>query len=125
MTTDLMKLTELCVSFKNAAEARLQGDVSLQQKAIASLKPGEMEELQSMAMELATGGLVAALSGKASDEFLKLNIMAADKVAELALRVMPEETLRTDAPDALKNAESARALTDAGAANLARLAGPR
>ena len=125
MTTDLLKLTELCAAFKNAAEAQLQGDRALQQKALESLKPGEMEELQSMAMELATGGLSVAMGGKISDEFLKLNIKAADKVAELALRVMPEDTLRAAVPAELKSDDSVKALTANGAANLARLAGPK
>jgi hypothetical protein len=124
MSNDLLKLTELCAEFKNAAEARIQGDRTLQAKALASLKPGEMKELQTMAKELATGGLSAAM-GVISDEFLKLNIKAADKVAELALRILPEDTLRADVPAALKSDDSVKALTANGAANLARLAGPK
>ena len=123
--TDLMKLTELCAAFKEAAEAHLKGDRALQQKALKSLKPGEMEELQSMAMELATGGLNVAMGGKISEDFLKLNIKAADKVAELALRVLPEDTLRADVPAELKSDESVKALAANGAPTIARLAGPK
>ena len=125
MTADLMKLTELCVAFKDATEARIESNRKLQKKAIAALKPGEMEELQSLAMELAADGLGIALGGKVSDDFLRLNIKAVEKVAELALRIMPEDTLRADVPADLKNDEAIKALTAHGAANLARLASPK
>lgn len=124
MTLDLMKLTELCVEFKNAAEAHLETDPSLQQKAMETLKPGELEELQTIAMELAMGGLTAAF-GTISDEFLQLNIKAAEKTADLALRILPEDTVRGDLPEALKNDEAITALLANNAPTLARLAGPK
>ena len=123
--TDLMKLTELCAAFKEAEEAHLKGNLALQQKALESLQPGEMEELQSMAMELATGGLNVAMGGKITEDFLKLNIKAADKVAELALRVLPEDTLRENVPTELKSEANVKALAANGAPTIARLAGPK
>lgn len=121
----LLKLTELCVAFKDAAEARVQSDLALQRKIMAAIKPAEMEELMDMVQELAGEALSLAFGGEPSDEFLKLNIKACEKVAELSLRAMPEDTVRADMPADLKTEESAKALAAAGAPTLARLAGPR
>lgn len=125
MTLDLMKLTELCAEFNHAAEARMKADhAALQQKALEALKPEELEELEILAMELAMGGLAAAF-GNISDEFLQLNIKMAEKTADLALRILPEDTVRGDLPEALKNDEAIAALLANNAPTLARLAGPK
>jgi 5'-deoxynucleotidase YfbR-like HD superfamily hydrolase len=116
----LEQLVGLAAQFKEAAEARVNGDPKLRAKAIASLKPGEMENLQELAGELAAGAL-GALFGEVDEEFLKLNLKVADITADLAQRVMEKDELAEYLPEGLQSANAAEQLKSNGADNLAAL----
>ncbi len=115
----LEALVTLAAQFKQAAEARLE-DPALKAKAVASLKPGEMEVLQEKAMELAAGGLAAMFDG-VDEEFLKLNLEVCDMVEELSERVLDKDELAGYLPEGLQNQDAVDALKAQGADNLAAL----
>lgn len=121
--TDLKKLeslTELTVTFKEAAEAHVAETAGLQEKILEALEPGEMEKAQKLATDLAAGGL-SAMFGGVSEEFMNLNIEASDFTAKILARAVGQDTLESLMPEELKTAEYVEQLENAGAANLAKI----
>ncbi|MGN7501631.1 MAG: hypothetical protein ACTHPO_01515 [Alphaproteobacteria bacterium] len=116
----LEELTTYAVAFKEAAEAYTSETDGLQEDMIAKLEDGEMDRAIEMATNLATGGLSAAFGG-VSEDFLLLNIEAADFTTLVAGRVIDQDTLISFLPEELKTQESVDQLEQAKAPNLARI----
>jgi len=117
---ELTKLVELSVVFKNAVEEKFGQDAELTAKIQASVSPEEMEEFQNLVMRLATESFGAAFGG-ISEEFLKLNLKAADITADIVGRVLSKDDLAALLPEDLQNEESVTRLETEGAKNLAAL----
>ncbi len=117
----LKHVTELAAEFKNAVEARYQGDRKLGEKLIATLKPGEMEGIQDKLQEIVNEALEYAFGGEPSEAFIKKNLALVDITAELFSRVLPAEKLSPLVPAELKTEENVAYLRELGAANLANV----
>lgn len=117
---ELTKLVELSVEFKNAVEEKFGQDEELAAKVQASVTPEEMEGFQVLAMELAAGSLEAAF-GEISEEFLRLNLKAADAMTDILGRVLSKDDLAAFLPESLQNEDSVTQLEAEGAKNLAAL----
>lgn len=121
--SDLEKLEELttyAVAFKEAAESYTNETAGLQEDMIAKLEDGEMDRAIEMAADLAVGGLGVAFGG-VSEDFLLLNIKAADFTTVVAGRVIDQDTLISFLPEELKTQESVDQLEQAKAPNLASI----
>ena len=116
----LKNLVELSVAFKNAVEQEFGKNAAVTAKVRASVTAEEMSELQSLAMQLAAGGLGAAFGG-IDDEFLKLNLKAADVTADIAGRAIEKDELVKLLPEELASEENVKALEANEATYLANL----